>query len=364
MLVKGNKKTLPKPDGGILLIQLGDIGDVVLTMPAIKSLRENFPGNDLFVCVREKSRELIEDCPWANGVISVRKTKKSLTDQIGSQKDFFCSLRKHRFELAIDLRTGTRGAILAFLTGAGHRIGRFAEDGRLWRNRLFTHLVRPDNETNQYCADHNFNILMPLELKVDSRLPRLIVPPEKKEKAIALLKQEKVSLDTPVIALHPFSLWKYKELGIDQCVSLIDCIMEKYHFPVIITGAPNERVRVEELIRRCVSKPFNLAGKTSIGELPGVLGACGLFIGVDTAALHIAAAVGLPTVGIFGPSSPISWAPRGKRHRVIAKHLPCVPCREKGCKNTGKSRCLEELTTEEIMEKVDGQMVRMLTEPG
>jgi heptosyltransferase-3 len=242
------------------------------------------------------------------------------------------------------------------LSGAGKRIGRFSEDGKLWRNRLFTHLVLPENELHQYCAEHNLNILMPLDLTINTRRPFLNVPPEKKGRARAILCSHRISIDEPVIAFHPFSLWKYKELAVDQCASLIDSIRNTYHLPVIITGSADERIRGQEVLSRCNAKACNLAGKTSIGELAAVLSSCRLFIGVDTAALHIAAAVGTPTVGIFGPTSSVNWAPRGQSHWVVAKDMPCAPCRQKGCHGSGKSRCIEELTTGEIMEKVDEAM--------
>jgi hypothetical protein len=79
-----------------------------------------------------------------------------------------------------------------------------------------------------------------------------------------------------------------------------------------------------------------------------VLKSCGLFIGVDSAGMHIAAAVGTPTVSIFGPSSAASWAPRGSRHKVVHGNLPCIPCRQKGCEGTEQSRCLDELSVNEL----------------
>jgi heptosyltransferase-3 len=352
MLVKG-KIPLSKPQGDILLIQLGDIGDVVLTMPTIRALRENFPENSITVCVREKARELIEDCPWINETISVEKHKRNLKQEFICQKNFIAALWKHHFDLVFELRTGTRGAIVAFFSGASIRIGRFAEDGRLWRNRIFTHLVNPQNEIKEYVAEHSLNILAPFNLNTTNRLPVLFVPSHRKQKANTILRNENIPIKNPIIALHPFSLWKYKEWKIDQCIQLIEYIGNTYPFTIIITGSEEERSRAAELVAKSKIKIYNLAGKTSIGVLPAVLQACRLFIGVDTAALHIAAAVGTPTIGIFGPSSPINWAPRGDQHIVVSKDRPCVPCRQKGCQNSEVSQCLEELTFEEIKEKVD-----------
>ncbi|MFH1630495.1 MAG: glycosyltransferase family 9 protein [Pseudomonadota bacterium] len=355
MLVKGGT-SLPREKGGILLIQLGDIGDVVLTMPTVRVLRQHFPENELIVCVREHAKELAEESPWVDGVISVNKGKRKILHEIAYQKDFINALRKPHFYFAIDLRTGSRGAIIAFISGATYRIGRFANDGRLWRNRLFTHLVRPENEESQYSAEHSLNIISPFGMNTEDIFPVLIVSETKRKKAEAILREAGLPLSTPIVAVHPFSLWRYKEWRPNEFVSLLNHITTRYGFSVIITGSPGERDRAKELMKRCNGRVFNLAGKTSIGELPAVLKACSLFVGVDTAALHMAGAVGVPTVGIFGPSSPINWAPKGNQHCVASKGMSCQPCRQKGCQGSEVSRCLEELKAEEVLSVMERQL--------
>ncbi len=126
-----------------------------------------------------------------------------------------------------------------------------------------------------------------------------------------------------------------------------------------MTGSDDARDRAAEIVKRSKIDVYSLAGKTSIGELAAVLKRCSLLIGIDSAPVHIAAAVGIPTVTIFGPSSPINWAPRGKQHYVIYKDLPCVPCREKGCNNSEVSRCLDELSVEEVVPVIDKKLMRI-----
>jgi len=358
MLIKGKNFSL---DGikMILLIQLGDIGDVVLTTPTIKALKENNPSGEIFVLLRENAGGLIEDCPWVDGVILVSKDKRKVREEIVYQKDFLLELRKKRFDLAIDLRTGTRGAIHSLLSGARLRIGRYADDGRLWRNRLFTHLIRPENELNQYSAQHSLNILAPLELRIKNTSPELIVAKEKEISAENILRKEKVPPDKPIIALHPFSRWRYKEWPIRNYIELINHIGSRYRVSIVMTGSIEEMGRVDEIFKKSKIDVYNLAGKTSIGELAGVLKKCNLLIGIDSAPMHIAAAVGTPTITIFGPSSPITWAPRSKQHYLVYKDLPCVPCRQKGCNNSEVSRCLDELSVEEVIPVVDNKALEI-----
>lgn len=346
-LLKG-APSLPEENGPILLIQLGDIGDVVLTLPAIGVLGRAFPKRSLVVCVREHARELMEDCPRVHHVLSINKKRRKVPEELAYQLQFLKDLRKHRCTLAIELRTGTRGAVIALLSGAHTRIARYANDGTLWRNRLFTHLVRPTRENIQYAVQHNLNIMAPFGLAEEFPRPNILVPQHRRRKAEAILRKAQIPRDKPLVAVHPFSLWRYKEWRLSEMAALVDQIQAEYHCNFVITGAPNERIRAKDLIGICNRKPYNLAGETSIGELPAVLEACSLFMGVDTAALHIAAAVGIPTVGIFGPSSWTNWAPRGRDHLVVKKSMPCQPCSQKGCDGSENSRCLVELTALEI----------------
>ena len=358
MLVKGNSDLI-KDIRNILLVQLGDIGDVVLSFPSIRALRENFPQANVIVAVMEKVGELIEDCPWASGVITINKSKRRWDQEITYQKDFFSRLRKYDFDLAIDLRTGQRGATLAFLSGARQRIGFYAYDGKLWRNKAFTNLALLKGRPGQHMAEYYLKLLTTYNIKTENIWPEINVPVEKQQVASALFKQEKISSDMPVIAIQPFSLWQYKEWETDKYIRLINWIGAEYKMPVIITGSPDERKRAEKIIKDCKQDVFNLAGKTSIGIFAAVLKACSLFIGGDSSGIHIAAAVGTPTVSIFGPASSVAWAPRGKGHMAVYKDLTCLPCNQKGCQGSGISRCLKELTVDEIMPVVKDQINRI-----
>ncbi len=363
MFVKGSGIS-GKDICNVLLIQLGDIGDVVLSFPAVRALRENFPQADIVVAVREKARELMEDCRWVSSVISINEKKRTWQEELRYQKRFFLSLRRFRFDLAVDLRTGDRGAFIALLSGARQRVGFFAKDGKLWRNRVFTHLVVPESAPGQHIAQYYQGLLGAYDIKTEHTFPEHDVPDGRYQAAKALLEMENIPPDRPIIAVQPFSLWKYKEWGVDKYIRLINWLVSEYGVSVIVTGSLDERERADEIIKHCPRYTYNLAGKTSIGMLSAVFKACRLFVGVDSAGVHIAAAVGLPTVSIFGPSSYITWAPRGAQHFVVHKDLPCVPCRDKGCKDSEISRCLDELTFEEVQAVVRDRMSKLMPPAG
>ncbi|GAG49164.1 unnamed protein product, partial [marine sediment metagenome] len=225
-----------------------------------------------------------------------------------------------------------------------------------------THLIRPENELYQYSAIHSLNILTPFGLRIKNTSPELIIAMEKERSAGNILREGKVLTERPIIAIHPFSLWRYKEWPIGNYIKLVNHIGSRYGVSIVITGSMEERGRVAEIVKKSKIDVYNLAGRTSIGELAGVLKKCSLLIGIDSAPAHIAAAVGIPTITIFGPSSPVSWAPRGKQHNIIYKDLPCVPCRQKGCSNSKVSRCLDELSTEEVIPVIEKKLDEIVSD--
>ena len=361
MFIKGNNLIL-KDIRSILLLQLGDIGDVVLSFPAIRALRENFPDAKLVVAVREKAAELIADCPWTTDVISINTKQRKWYQELAYQKDFFLRLWKYNFDLAVDLRADSRGAVLTLLSGARQRVGFHAQDGKLWRNRFYSHFPYVEGRPGQHMVEYYLNLVRACDLETENIWPELVIPEEKLSRAIALLNEENVPLDNPVIAIQPFSLWPYKEWDVNKYVDLIQRISDEYKLSIIITGSPDERKKAHTLVKKSERHVHNFAGKTTIGTLAALLKICRLFVGGDSAGIHIAAAVDTPTVSIFGPMSSDAWAPRGSRHRVVQKQLFCVPCHQKGCNGSGTSQCLEGLTVDEAMPAVKCQLDRILND--
>ena len=171
----------------------------------------------------------------------------------------------------------------------------------------------------QYSTLHNLNILAPFNLTIKDTSPELSITKQKKIDAEHMLKKERVPSDKPIIALHPFSRWKYKEWPIRNYIKLINYIGSKYKVSLIITGSIDEKDREANLAKSSKINVHSLAGKTSLGELAALLNRCSVLIGIDSAPIHIAADVGTPNITVFGPSSPTSWAPRKTAQRSFYK---------------------------------------------
>ncbi len=346
MIVKGD--IFDKPINNILIIQLGDIGDVVWATPTVRAVKETYPRANVSILVREGFGSLLEADPHIHRIFEVRHYKDNLLNRTKRQIKFIRELRKARFDLVFDLRSDDRGTFMAFLSGAPIRASIVYWDIP-WRDRFFTHLVAPPSSGERIygAAEQSLCIVREFGIDTGNTTPRLFIPEKVMERVYRLLKKERLT-GLRWITLNPFSRWQYKEWGYEKWSELIDWLWQKYGIASVIVGSPEEYDRSIDIVKKCRQPVFNFTGKTTLGDLAGLLSLSHLNVGVDSAAPHIAAAVGTPTITIYGPSDWGDWAPIGEPHSVITPDRDCAPCRQKGCNGSGVSKCIEELTVDSV----------------
>lgn len=341
---------LPKDITKILLIQLGDIGDVVWTTPTIWAVKDSIPGSKVSVMVKDSFGGLLEANPLIERTFEAKSYSGNIFNQVAGQLSFLKEIRSQHFDLVIDLRLGDRGAFMSFATGAPLRVSLYNTGGvPFWRNYLFTHCVVASAPVHtRGAADQSLRIVRKLGIDSEDIIPRLWVSDSVKKRVQEILINEKMNSMKYWITINPFSRWQYKEWTDSGWATIINWLWKDCGVPTVLIGSVEERLRSESLIRKCEAEVINLTGKTTLAELTGVLSLSRIHIGVDSAAPHIAAATGVPTITIYGPSSWMDWAPVGKDHRVILPEMDCTPCQKKGCDNSGRSRCLEQLSTDQV----------------
>ncbi|PKN17989.1 MAG: hypothetical protein CVU71_10720 [Deltaproteobacteria bacterium HGW-Deltaproteobacteria-6] len=348
-----NQSTYRLPDKirKVLLIQLGDIGDVVWTIPSIWAAKNSIPGSEISVMVQQGFGGLLKADSSVSQVFEVERYKGNIFHQAASHLSFLKNIRDQHFDLAVDLRLGDRGAFLSFATGAPYRVTQHHPEGvPFWRSYLFTHGIVPDYPVYPRGAtDQSLRILRKLGIDSDNIIPRLRIADSVKKRVGDILTREKVGTANPFFTINPFSRWSYKEWDHRKWIEIINWLWQEFSLPILIIGSAEERPQAEALIRREKTQGvFNFAGITTLPDLAGLLSLSRLHVGVDSAAPHIAAATGTPTVTIYGPTSWQDWAPLGKDHYVIVSDMDCIPCRQLGCNNSGRSRCLEELNPDQV----------------
>jgi heptosyltransferase-3 len=345
VLIKGS---LPfgRPISRILVIQLGDIGDVVSATPAFRAVRERFPEALLAVLVREGFGGLLEDDPLHDRIFEVRRKQGMLADRVLEPLRLIGELRRQRFDLVIDLRGDDRGVYMSLASGAPVRAA--MRYGHMpWRDAFYTHLVipPPPEARTRGAAYQSLDVIRPLGIDTADPVPRLHVS----EETLKRVRQMLPGGDSRSrVTINPFARWKYKEWDYGKWAEVVRWLDGGKGYRPVLVGSRAEREAAARIASEAGGWVVNLAGQTSLKELAALLSLSAFHAGVDSAAPHIAAAVGTPTITIYGPTDWRDWAPEGGRHRVIRPDRDCVPCREKGCRGEGRSECLEEMTTEDV----------------
>jgi ADP-heptose:LPS heptosyltransferase len=356
MLISAQHK-ISIPVKKILVIQLGDIGDVVWAIPTFWALKAAFPQAYLSVLVRNLHGDFLLDDSHLDKIFQVDQ------QSVFSGLQLLKNLRREKFDLLFDLRADDRGAFISFFSGAKMRAALYYS-GLFWRNRAFTNLVDPPpvKENILGAAEQSLKIVRGFGIKETTSTPQIFVTEKLKDKISTLLIEEKVETKNGWVSINPFSRWPYKEWNMDKWQKLSFFIWQRYRMPTVITGSAMEKQRADALAATGHSPIYNLAGKTTIREMAALLQISRLHIGVDSAAPHIAAAVGTPTITIYGPSDWRDWAPPGDRNQVVLPDMDCSPCRKKGCEGSGQSKCLDNLSVTKVQVSVETMLHKIVSE--
>ena len=351
--------TTGTPPLDILVIQLGDIGDVVVATPTFRAFRETYPDARVSVLVRRGYGSLLRGDPHLHEVLEVAKSRSRLLEAFENFR-LAVRLRRTRYDLVFDLRTGDRGAILAFLVRAPAKVS-FGGDGASWRRYVFTRLIRQDEltvapSTVHPGADQSLRLVARIGVGTADSRPKLYVPGETSGNVRRMLVDEGLPEDARFVTVNPFSRWKYKEWGYGKWVEVLDWIRDRYGLHALVVGAKEEAEEAMRIAGRCKPEARSVAGKTTLGELAALLSRSALHLGVDSAAPHIANAVGTPTVTIFGPSDWRAWTIPDATHRMVCPDDPCVPCHKKGCDHSGVSLCLDNMGADKVIREVEAAL--------
>ena len=288
----------------ILIIQLGDIGDVVWAIPTFRAVKEYYATARLSVLVRGGTGKLLSGDPLLDRIFEVKGSGMILFNRMQESFRLISMLRSEKFDLVFDLRLDDRGAYMARLTGAPMRIAQHSKS-LSWRNRFFTHLVEPpaSEEPIRGAAEQSLRIVRECGIESRDHRPRIKISEDTRQRSSQLLEEMGIDESNRWITLNPFSRWRYKEWKYEKWLEIIEWLRDQYDIVTVIVGAPAERKKSDYIAAQCRGSIFNLAGKTQLDELAGILSLSKFHIGVDSAAPHIAAAMGTPTAIIYGPSS-------------------------------------------------------------
>jgi heptosyltransferase-3 len=323
----------------ILIIKLRYIGDVLLATPALRAIKVTQPDARVTMMVNRGTEDVLSGNPDLDEIIVLDK------GSLAAQSRLISGLRSRRFDTVIDLTDGDRSAFLSWVSGALIRIG--FNDEQRWRGHYYTQVVQSVPGV-RHRIDRDLEALKLLGIQAGSKDPQLWLTPEEMNSADQLLNQLGVQRSQPMVILQPGARYWFKAWPPERFAELADQLVSQYGCQVLIGGS-NQDIDLAEQIRQMAKcNTIVMAGRTTIKQFAAIAKKSVLFVGSDSGAMHIASAVGTPVVGMFGPSNPREWGPRGGPVEVLYKELDCRSCFHPTCIR-GEENCMKLIAVHEVV---------------
>jgi lipopolysaccharide heptosyltransferase II len=323
----------------ILIIKISSLGDLILALPSIKIIKENFPQSKLFLLTLSKYTPLLRDCPYLDKVIVIDSDYKRIKNVLHIAK----TLRDYSFDYIIDLQNNLASHLITFLSfpyksfGFSRKLGFF----------LLTHTTKfPKKE-----------IIDPLTSQ--ERILKILGITFKEKKLIYWERESKPLWQFKLNDYHRYiginvcasSKWKTKAWPLRSIKKLIELIYKNFpsQYKVILLGDKDSIEVGEEIEKGLKEEIINLCGETTLSDLIDVLKKLSAFISPDTASLHLAQALRVKTIGLFGPTNPFRHTVEDKNLHLIFKKLNCSFCYKSKCKT---NQCMKEIIPKEVFLKL------------
>lgn len=340
----------------ILVITQRYLGDTLLVTPLIHSLRRAYPDSIIEVLLPESNKGILEGNPDIDRLLVFPKST-GWSGSINLLRSLF-----RRYDLAISMQNSDRTTLCAILA-SNYSLGFIDSDNckSWWKKRLLTHSLLPGEE---HTVLENLRFCQLLDIPAD---PTVIAP---------CCNDQQLSGPSAYAVLHIMPQWRFKQWHIDGWREVIRYLHQQ-QLEIILSGSnqAHELAFIQNLLAGMDLPVMNLAGRLSLGELSLLIQKARVFVGPDTGITHLAAATGTPTITLFGPTSPVKWAPwpkdygqmfnpftaRGTQHvnnvwlLQDQQFRPCIPCQQEGCDKhrESTSACLDDLPVAQVIKALN-----------
>lgn len=329
----------------ILLIRLSSLGDIVLTTPATRAVRAHFPDAYIAMLVAKQSAEILRENPHLDEIITFDRLAKD--KDTGEMLRMSRLLRERKFTIAIDFQRKFRTEMLMYFSGATERIG---------KGRFCT--VRVPEQGNKHATTHYFDLLHAAGIPAEDRRLELFLSESEQLEAAQRFDTAGVNDGQLKVGFFPGAGWKLREWMPERFAAIGDRLVENFNANVLIFGGPKEAELVQTVANLMNARAIPFAGNLQVRELAACLEKCDLFLTNDTGPMHIAAAVGTPTVSLFGPGNHIRFQPLGALHQTLRHAVPCSPCKQftDKCKD---NICMKGIGVDEVWHSISRVLAKV-----
>lgn len=336
---------LPRDPRRILLIKPSSLGDVVHAIPAFNLLRRRFPNARISWLIAPACAGIIDGLPGLDELILFHRRRYGSfwkdRSVLGEISDFLTLLRQRRFDLVIDLQGLARSGALALLTGAETRVGFSAAREGAWA--CYTHAIHVGSP-EQHAVERYLKVMAAIGCHVDR--VDFSFPIDDSHRAAV---RELLGGAGRYAVLMPGTNWLTKRWPADRFGQLGEMLERRLGLRAVLAGGPDALALAPHL-----PSALNLAGKTDLKGLVALLEGASLVVANDSGPMHIAAALGVPLVAVYGPTNPVRTGPFGRMDSVIRLDMPCSPCYSRRCSHTS---CMNWLGAERVFEAAQRQLL-------
>jgi ADP-heptose:LPS heptosyltransferase/glycosyltransferase involved in cell wall biosynthesis len=376
-LHRPTSRTADRPPKSMLVVQLADLGDVILSGPFLRELRRFAGRARITLAVQSGMVNIIERCPYVDEIISYnwRTVGDWQTAFRGAPGWWWSSLRasaprlwKRRFDLAVSLRWNNdpcqaAALILMYASGAARRVAYldaqddFKRESLRFVDRLITD--GPVRGSPKHEVEYQLDLLRFLGGRPQSSGLETWTDASDEDAAGKIIAGPGLSDGGPLVALAPGARWSFRRWPPDRFAELGAWLQDEFRARILILAGKSERP-VANLIESRLrgGRTANLAGRTTLRQMAAILKRCDLFIGIDSGPMHVAAAAGIPTVGLFGAGEYGRFRPWGTAHDVIRLGLTCYPCSESCLFD--RALCIEGITVDQVKRVLSEKLARAL----
>ncbi len=339
----------------VLVVKLRHPGDVLLASPVFSVLKNRAPHAEIDALVYSDTRDMLAGHPAIAGIHAIDRAwkRESLAVQARREMALLKTLQSRRYQLLVHLTDHWRGAWLAQALRPRWSVAP-ARPSRFW-DMSFTHRYKLPRATPRHAVEANLDALRRVGIYPEEDEKSLVMVPgaEAEQRVDALLAKASL-VPRGFVQVHPASRWLFKTWPESSNAEMLRRLARDGH-RIVLTGAPDPRERaiVGRILAEAAVPVTDLSGQLTLRELAALSARARLFFGVDSAPMHIAAAMGTPVVALFGPSGEKEWGPWRVAHRVVTSEHPCRPCGNDGCGGGKVSECLTRLPVAEVHSAVN-----------
>ena len=331
------------------------VGDSVMSIPALRALRRVLPDARITLVLRPGVRGLFADAEFIDELLVY--DRRNMFSAFGQVREW----KKRNFDLALLFQNAFEAALIPFLAGVPLRLGYATES----RRAMLSHpLALPDWRSTRHEVFYYLYLVTALEqfLYQTSNIceadpdASLELSESRRQEAAHLLQTYGLNTDRSIVAICPGSInSRAKRWPAESFAKLADKLLDERR-QVVFVGSPAESEVSREVTNRMRNKPAVLTGKTTIDQLASILGVVDLVVTNDTGPAHIAAALGRPTLVIFGPTNPLTTRPFSGQAEILRHPPDCAPCMLRDCPID--HRCMTAITVEEVLEQSNAMLKR------